>query len=267
MHTRTNRLLAVALAAGLALGCVGIMPTTAIASQATTCGPASETRVGRSTPVISASGTATLSRAPDQAMTWLGVQTTGKTALEAIDKLNRSADTITKAIRGTQAPGLIVQTQALSLQPQYRREGEGRRLEAPEIVGYIASTSISATTTDITKIGAVIDAGLAAGANQMNGLSFTLKNQADAKREALANAAIDARSKAEAVAGALGMRLGPIVEVQTDNAEVRPFVRRSMMAEAMFAPAADMAVAPTNVEAGQVDVSANVTVVYSLISG
>lgn len=217
-------------------------------------------------PVITAGGSATVARAPDTAVVWMGVQSTGKTALEAIDTLNRSMDRITKAVKNTQAPGLVVQTQTLSLQPQYRSFPDGRRTETPEIIGYIASNTISATTTDVARVGAVIDAGLAAGANQMNGLSFTLKDQSSAKREALAKAAVDARDKAEAAAGALGMRLGPVLEIQADHAEVRPFYQRRMGGEMAYAMA-DAAAAPTQVEAGQVEVSANVTVVYTLVPG
>jgi uncharacterized protein YggE len=115
---------------------------------------------------------------------------------------------------------------------------------------------VSVRIDDLAKVGPVIDAGLAAGANNLDGVEFGLRDDGAARASALTEAVRSARGKAEALAAALRVRLVEIVEVAEGGVAIsqpQPFRGRVM------AMAAD-AMAATPVSAGQVGVDASVTV-------
>lgn len=211
-------------------------------------------------PTITATGSATVSRAPDQAVLMLGVATVGKTSTEAQGRLNEALERVVKSVKGLDLPDLKVQTQWLSLSPVYEqidyREQQSKPRE-PKIIGYNASNTIRVTVGDVSKVGTIIDGAIVAGANQVQGLSFELKDDRAAKDEALRSAAQDARGKAEAMAAVLGLRIVRIIEVQSGViAGPRPLFRGRGMAMASEAAA----MAPTVVEPGEVSITEQVTV-------
>lgn len=209
-------------------------------------------------PTISASGTAQESRTPDQAEVSVGVQATGKTSAEAQDALNKAMDKVVIAVKATGLAGLVVQTQGVSLQPEYEDTGSRRQ---PRITGYRASNTIRARTSQVDKVGTLLDIAVAAGANQIWGISFSLKDSAAARRDAIIAATADAKARAQAIADGLGVKLGSVLHATTGAAQVRPFFSRQMeMADRGFSAAA----AASPVEAGEVTVSADVTVEFAI---
>lgn len=210
----------------------------------------------RDFPVVSAQGSATVSRSPDRAVVLFGCSTQAETSAKAQNDLNVAMDRVLKAVKALNLPGLVVQTSGLSLSPMfdYSGQGDGR---PPRITGYRASNTVRAQVDDVSKVGAIIDAAIAAGANELQGISFELKDDKEARREALTRAAQDARQKAETLAAALGMRLEGVVEAQVGSPVMRPFYAARGMAMEMQAAAA-----PTPVEPGEVQVQAEVTVIF-----
>lgn len=215
-------------------------------------------------PTISATGSASESRAPDQAEVSFGVQATGKTSEEAQDTLNKLMDRVIAAVKETKLPGLVTQTQGLSLYPEYEQERGNARSSTPKIIGYRASNSVLARTTAVAKVGKIIDAAVAAGANQIMGISFTLKNDGDARREAIRKATTDAKTKAQAMADALGVSLGRVMQASTGGVQARPY-RYNMPQGMMGRAVMEKMDAPTPIEAGDVDVSADVTVEFAIV--
>ncbi|HMN40798.1 MAG TPA: SIMPL domain-containing protein [Phycisphaerales bacterium] len=215
----------------------------------------------QSVPTISASGQATESRAPDQAEVSVGVQATGKTSAEAQDSLNKAMDKVILAVKATKLADLLVQTQGVTLQPEYEESGSRR---PPRITGYRASNTIRARTSDVDKVGTLLDVAVAAGANQVWGINFSLKNAAAARHDAILAATADAKARAEAVAEGLGVKLGRVLSAGTGAAQVRPFFSRQMAA--MDGGFTSGATAATPVQAGEVTVSADVTVEFAIES-
>jgi uncharacterized protein YggE len=204
-------------------------------------------------PVLTVSGSGQSHVAPDEATVRLGVLAQATTAREAQDRVNRTAGAILEAIRKLGIPAERIQTSGLNLGPQY---AQGRSEASPRITGYQASNSVSVRIDDLAKVGPVIDAGLAAGANNLDGVEFGLRDDGAARAAALTDAVRSARGKAEALAVALRVRLVEIVEVAEGGVAIsqpQPFRGRAM------AMASD-AVAATPVAAGQVGVDASVTV-------
>ena len=107
---------------------------------------------------------------------------------------------------------------------------------------------------DIAKVGATLDALVAAGANQMNGLNFTIKDPAPLLARARTDAVADAKLRAQQYAAAAGVALGPIQALSEGGGEApRPMYR--VMA---------MAAAPTPIAAGEESVNASVTIVWEI---
>jgi uncharacterized protein YggE len=75
--------------------------------------------------------------------------------------------------------------------------------------------------SDLTRVGTIIDAASQSGANDISGISFTLRQDRPARTEALRQATREAVDKAGVIASALGGRIVRIVEVQEEGT-VRP---------------------------------------------
>jgi uncharacterized protein YggE len=89
------------------------------------------------------------------------------------------------------------------------------------IVGYDASSSIRVTIWDLTKVPAVIEASLTAGATDLNGLHFGATDERGARDEALRKAIAEARRDAEVIAASAGGEVGSLIEVSTQASGIR----------------------------------------------
>jgi uncharacterized protein YggE len=177
-------------------------------------------------------------------------------ATTAAEALAANARVMTAAMAVLRRAGVAerdIQTRGLSLQPQYRYDSD----RAPSLTGYQASNSVNVRLREIGRAGAVIDALVAAGANQISGPSFGLAEPEAALDEARALAVTRARARAELYAKAAGVRLGRLVSISEAQAPQPPMPRPMMRAMA------DVAMAETPVAPGEVGMRASVTVVFS----
>ena len=210
-------------------------------------------------PLLSVNGSAEVRVEPDIATVRLGVVEEAATAREAQDGANRLAAGILGAIREVGIPEDHVQTSRLTLTPIYSRSRPGAG-SAPRIVAYRASNEVSVRVEELMRVGEVIDAGLGAGANQLQGVRFGLQDDRTARENALKQAIAEARGKAAAMADALGVELGPIVSVQEGGVSiVRPMMEMGGRAMAM------QEAVPTPVAPGDVRVSATVSIRYQIV--
>lgn len=209
-------------------------------------------------PVLSVQANGEARVAPDEATVRLGVLAQAPTARAAMDEANRSANAILDAIRKLGVKAEDIQTSELNLNPVYANVPQDRGGE-PRISGYQATNVVSVRLEKLDLVGPVVDAGLAAGANRLDGVIFGLRNDEAARSTALTRAAEAARIKAETLAKALRVRLVEIVEVVEGGVSVfTPVYRRQAMAmEASMA-------ADTPVSAGQVGIDAQVTLRYRI---
>lgn len=210
-------------------------------------------------PVLTVSGSGQARVAPDEATVRLGVTAQAPTARAAQEQVNRVAAAVLAAVRTAGVKPEDIQTTDLTLNPLYS-QGRGQELQEPKITGYQASNVVAIRLEDLTKVGPVIDLGLGAGANRLEGVFFGLRNDQAARADALTDAVREARSKAEALARALRVRLVEIVEVAEGGVSISPpptpFRGRVMAEMAMDAS--------TPVSAGEVGVEASVTVRYRI---
>ncbi|RMH15437.1 MAG: DUF541 domain-containing protein, partial [Gemmatimonadetes bacterium] len=118
------------------------------------------------------------------------------------------------ALAGAEVEGMKVETRGFSLTPRYRRDREGNMTAD----GYLAANTVRVTMPDLDAVGPIIDAAIRAGANRVDGLSYSSTEAPAARLEALRRAVASAEAEAEAVAGALGLELGPPLEVRVAGA-------------------------------------------------
>jgi len=203
-------------------------------------------------PSVTASAEAVITVEPDQAEIDIGVVTQAKNAPDAAsenaDKLARVMAEVKKILTLDDE----VKTASYSLNPNYRHPREGGR---PEITGYTATNILRIKTGKLASVGKLIDAAMVSGANTIQRLVYTLKDESSAQLQALRLASQKAKSKAEAVAGALGLKITRILSVTEAERAVRPI----LMAQGRGAQIEAMAAAPTPIEAGMIEVRSTVT--------
>jgi uncharacterized protein YggE len=200
---------------------------------------------------IRVTGEARVTARPDRVQIDVGVATRAPTSQEAATRNARDVDAVLAAVRKA-TPAAELKTISYSLNPNYQYHPNGGE---PTIDGYLASNVVQVTLDDLAKIGAVIDSATQAGANHVQGIQFTLRDQDAVRAEALRKAAAQARTETDVLAAALGLRVVRVLTVEENSPHVTP-----VRVYAGAAPRAALAAAPpTPVEAGTLDVTANVT--------
>jgi uncharacterized protein YggE len=219
-------------------------------------GAAEQSKPGGVTRVVVA-GDATVRSRPDTANVTVAVVTQGQTALAAQQENARRTDAVVRAVKAAMGAGAEVGTSGYSLQPQYVY----RQNESPVIQGYQARNGVTVTLPDLARVGPVIDAATGAGANNVDGLSFTLRNDRAARDEALGAATREAVRKAQVMAQALGGRVTRVIEVQESGTQPRPV---PVNIDALQIRSADTAGVPTHVEIGTLEVRSQVQLVAEI---
>ncbi|SDS69258.1 hypothetical protein SAMN05444162_2041 [Paenibacillaceae bacterium GAS479] len=204
---------------------------------------------------IAVQGTGKLSVTPDIAYINAGVNVKAKTAKEAQAGAAKRYEAVRKVLKdGYGLADKDLKTTGYYVQPQYTyTEKEGQVL-----TGYTAVHEIRISWRSIDKTGTLLDSLGAAGANQIGGVTFDTEKKDQYENDALKKGLENARSKAEALAAASGRTLGPVINITENGAQVQPVFRNEMMQKST----ADNA--NTSVEAGEVDVQAQLTVVFQL---
>jgi uncharacterized protein len=204
-------------------------------------------------PMITVSGEATLSVAPDQAEIEAGVTSDAKTAREASDANNAAMGKLLLALKAANVDEKDIQTSRLSLQPQYAPNRPG----PSPVVGYRASNRVTVRVHDVLKIASTIDMLVGAGATDIGGIGFSVSNASKLLDDARGQAVADARRKAEIYAKAAGVTLGAPLGISEQGAP-GPMPYRRM--------AAGMAVSPTPVAQGEETLQVTVSVSWAIKS-
>jgi uncharacterized protein YggE len=201
---------------------------------------------------IVVTGEGRVSAEPDMAVLSLGVTRDASTAKDAMDQTSAAVSEVLETLSDAGIEARDMQTSALSLSPRWDHSD---RNGPPKVVGYVASNTLSIRVRDLDGLGETLDRVIGSGANQMNGLSFTLSNPRPIEDSARINAVQDAKAKATLLAEAAGVTLGAVQTISEGftGGPAPTLVRR----EAMMA--SDVPIA-----AGEVDVRINVAVVFAI---
>jgi len=203
-------------------------------------------------------GQAQIAVPADRVRISFSVETEGTSAGEATAENAELMDAVIAAIRGMNLPGLDFETFGYALRPEYEvsREGTGTRA----ISGYRVQNTLQVTVPDVEAAGRILDRAVQAGANRVSNLQFEASDTREARMQALRDAVAQAREQAQAIASAMGVRLGIALEVQGGANAPGPQSLGGMMLRAA-------AETTTPVEAGDQWVTASVTIKYRILEG
>ena len=192
---------------------------------------------------------------PDMATVQFGVVTEAPTAQQAMADNARRMEQVTAALRAAGVEARHIQTSGLNLSAQYDYPQNG----PARLRGYQATNRVSVRVEDLERTGRIVDAVVAAGVNQIDGVSFGLKDPTAAENEARRLAVRALQDKAALYAQALGVPLGG-VRALTEGGGYQPRPPMPMYARVEI-QAAD---ASTSVSPGELTVRIDVTGVYDL---
>ncbi|HEX6062731.1 MAG TPA: SIMPL domain-containing protein, partial [Longimicrobiales bacterium] len=203
----------------------------------------------------------TVQREPERAVITVAVESNAQNAQQAAQANATKMDAVFAALRRVGIVPPKVRTIAYELQPQYAQPDRENPNPTLRVIGYRAINMVVVEVDSIKRVGAVIDATTAAGANRVANLSFELRDPESARLEALRIAVARARQEAEVLASASGQKLGPPVNISSSSYYEPRRYRMDAAEVAMAAPAPP----PTPIEAGTLTITANVNIVYRMV--
>ncbi len=203
-------------------------------------------------PSIRVHGEATVSAEPDQVQFDVGVATRGTTAKEALEQNAKQTSSVVQELR-TVLPKGDIKTIDFSVNPNYQYPKDG----AATITGYTANNTVRLLLNDLSMLDKVIEAATKSGANSINRLTFSLKDEKAVRAKALADAASQAQSGAEALSASLKLKLGRLLRVE----EGQPVIV-SPAREITFGKAHSTDITP--ISPGMIEVRADVNLTYEI---
>ncbi len=211
------------------------------------------TRSGRSTG-IKVSGHSEMMVSPDMAKVSLGIVTREKTSKQAAEKNAAIAQSILIGVKKAGVAAKDIRTTDYSIDPWIKYTGNTSRQ-----LGYQVQNTMVVTVRDLAKISDVIDAGVKAGANDVQGVSFGFADEEGLRRKALSLAVKNAQQKADSIARTLGVEAGEPLSVteEGDNAPAYTYSRARPM-EAAFS------IAKTPISPGEQEFTYDVEVTFSI---
>lgn len=203
---------------------------------------------------ITVSGESTLQVAPELATIILGVTEEAEEAAAAMAAVSEAMGAVIAQLKDSGIAGADMQTQQIAMHPVWSQDRSydsgGRR----EITGFQASNTLMVRVRDLDRLGAVLDTVLMAGANQFQGLNFGVEDPSAVTGRIRGEAVKDAIRKAQQLAEAAGMKLGPVRSItEHGSGGGRPMMAMEMArSDAM------------PVEAGELTFTHNVSVVFDM---
>ena len=205
--------------------------------------------------VLTSWGTGEAQATPDMAVLSAGVVTNADTAKSALDGNGPAMEKVLDVVRRAGVEPKDVQTRGINIAPIYSRQTQPN--DPPRISGYSASNVVTVRLRDHSKLGALLDGVVGAGANQMQGPRFSIAEPERLYDQARRAAVADSKRKAVLYAEAAGVKLGRILSIDESGPTPRTtaFAQPGVMARAAEA---------VPVEVGELNISTTVRVMFAL---
>ena len=205
-----------------------------------------------SPPRIQTTGEATVTTQPDRVQIDIGVVTQAGVSQTAVSENAKKLEQTLSNLRALLGPAADIRTVSYNVSPNYNYPKDGGE---PTISGYTVANVVRVTLDDLGLTGKVIDEATQAGANRIQGLQFSLKDNSTVMATALKQAATEARTKADALASALGVRIVGVLSVEENSPGPVP-IRTVSYARSEQAA--------TPIEAGSIEVRATVNLTVEI---
>ncbi len=209
-------------------------------------------------PSITVVGEGEVQVEPNMATVTVGVTTQAKTAADAVKQNSELMTKLLAALKDHDISDKHVQTANFNVTPRQTYDRTGRT--PPKIDGYTVTNQVSVKVLELSRLGAILDASVSAGSNQIQGISFSLADPGPHMEQARRKAIRDARARAQTYAEEAKVRVGEPLVISEQGGVSPPQPYPMMRGEAMAA--ASVPVAP-----GEQTLSARVTVTYSIAEG
>ncbi len=207
-------------------------------------------------PFVRVTGEGMITVPPDLALIQVGVVTQAETAQAASQENARRIDGVITDLRRVLGSTAEIKTVGYTLSPVYRYPKDGSK---PTISGYSATNLVEVKVKDLQQVGRVLDVAAQGGANTIHSLQFGLKDDSSAQAEALRQAVVNARAKADTLASALGLHVIRVMSVEESGPVARPLSNQFLARQAL-----QTAAVPTPVEPGTLELHASVTLTVEL---
>lgn len=208
-------------------------------------------------PTLTVTGHGTVDRMPDQAIVSFSIVTNDDNAAKATSANNAAYNSLVSHLSGLGLGASAIKTTGFDVSFNPRPPQPNPQFQ--QRFGYVVTRNVSVTTTRTDQVGAVIDAAVAAGVTNVNGVSFGLHDNRAAYRDALTAAVGDAEQQARALADAAHVRLGRIQHIAPAG-PVLPGPRPVAFNRSVSAAAP----VPTEVQPSELNVQATVSVTYQI---
>ena len=206
-------------------------------------------------PAIVVNGEAVVQATPDQAFVTVSVESRDRNPGEAQRKTATAMEAVRKKLGQTGVKDDQLRTIAYDLQLEFDWD-KGRQIPRD----YVARDMVEVRLDDVTQVGTIIDAAVGAGATNIGGVRFDLKEREALEREALKRAVADGRARADAAAAGAGVTVASVLRIEEQRVFSPPPAPMPMMMKAAAAEAAP----PTQIDAGQIELRAQVTLTAGL---
>lgn len=206
---------------------------------------------------IEVSGSGEVRVSADTAVVSLGVNARDQDVLKAQQQVNETIAAIRAALIAQGIREEYINTDFINIYPLYDYSGVQEQLTA-----YNASSTLAIQVTDPANVGAVIDAAFAAGANTLNGITFSAADTSEAEAEAMKKAVADAKQKAEILAEASGLKITGIESITTGGIYSYQNDVGNVFIRAAGADMAEKSEAETVVQSAKLIVSANLSITF-----
>jgi uncharacterized protein YggE len=211
-------------------------------------------RLDPDVPTITTTGEAVLRRAPDRAFVVAAVESRARNPREAQEQNAKAMTAVQHRITSMGIPKDAVRTLGYNIQQEVDFVN-GRRVPR----GYVARNAVEVRVDALERLGDLLDAVVEAGATNVSGVRFDLRERGSAEREALRLAVVDARARAEAAAAGAGRSIDKVLRIEDTRADgPRP------MAFPMMANREAQSDAGTPVEPGEIEITAHATLTVSI---
>ncbi len=204
---------------------------------------------------IAVSGSATVTATPDRALVNMGIEARDTDLSTARSRVVDVSSGFLALCRKLGIDDRYVQTTGLTMHPEYRWDPKHQQRH---LQGYLVQRQLSVDLRDLELLGRLIEGAVDTGVNQVNPPVLDTSRRKELRRQALAAAARDARSNAQAIANALGVSVGNVVRIDAQqlSSPPRPIMMR---AEAAIADSA-----AETYQAGEIEIRAQVNAVFEI---
>ncbi|MFN0264539.1 SIMPL domain-containing protein [Tepidamorphus sp. 3E244] len=211
--------------------------------------------------LITMTGTGTVNASPDMAIVTSGTVSEAKTAREALSANNAAMQKVIETLKEAGIEARDIQTSDFNVSPVYvhHRANPGETSRPPEVSGYRVSNNVTVRVRDLAGLGPVLDKLVSEGANSINGIQFTIDDDEALLAEARKRAVAAARAKAETIAQAANVRLGPIAAIVENEQAGQPI---PMMRMARAEAAMDSSVP---IETGEQTMRVDVSISWEIV--